>query len=86
MDHWGKAIAKENKRVKICWNAMDGLTPKDVRNGKVKELTGHQEIKCHMIFDVKMDFTWMVRFVARGNLTTATPNVTLSSVISRDSV
>ena len=39
-----------------------------------------------MIFDVKMDFTWKARFVARGDLTTATPNVTCSSVVSRDSV
>ena len=65
---------------------MDGVTPDNVRDGKIKELTGHQEIKYHMIFDVKMDFTWKARFVARGDLTTATPNVTYSSVISRDSV
>ena len=54
---WAKAIAKENKQVKISWHAMDGVTPNDVHNRKVKELTGHQEIKCHMIFHVKMDFT-----------------------------
>ena len=85
-DYWAKAIAKENKRVKVSWHAMDGVTPNDVRDGKVKGLTGYQEIKCHMIFDVKMDFTRKVRFVARGDLTTATPDVTYSSVVSRDSV
>ena len=43
-DHWAKAIAKENKQVKVSWHAMDGVTPDDVRKTKVKELTGHQEI------------------------------------------
>ena len=65
---------------------MDGVTPYDVCDGKVKELTSHQEILCHMIFDVKMDFTRKARLVARGELTTTTPNVTYSSVVSRDSM
>ena len=65
---------------------MDGITPEDVRDGKGKELTGFQDIECHMIFDVKMDFTQKARFVAREDLTTTTPNVTHSSVVSRDSV
>ncbi len=39
-----------------------------------------------MIFDVKMDFTRKARFVARGDLATAPPSVTYSSVVSRDSV
>ena len=39
-----------------------------------------------MIFDVKLDFTRKARFVARGDLTTTTPDVTYSSVVSRDSV
>ena len=85
-DYWAKAIAKENTQVKVSWYAMDGVTPNDVYNGKIKELTGYQEIKCHMIFDVKMDFTRKARFVARGDLTTTTPKVTYSSVVSRDSV
>ena len=85
-DYWAKAIAKENKQVKVSWHAMDGVTPDDVHDGKVKELTGHQEIRCHMISDVKMDFTQKVRFIARGNFTTTTPNVAYSSVIFRDSV
>ena len=55
--YWAKAIAKENKQVKVSWHAMDGATPNDVCNGKVKELTGCQEIKCHMIFDLKTRFT-----------------------------
>ena len=38
-DYWAKAIAKENKQVKVLWHAMDGVTPNDVRDGKIKELT-----------------------------------------------
>ena len=45
------AIAKENKQVKVSWDAVDGATPDDVRrDGKIKELTSCQEIQCHMIF------------------------------------
>jgi hypothetical protein len=29
------------------------VTVKEARSGKV--LVGHQKIKCHMIFDIKMD-------------------------------
>ena len=72
--------------MKVLWHAMDGVTPDDVRDGKIEKLPGYQEIKCHMIFDVKMDFTHKARFVARGDLKTPTPNVTYSSVVSRDSV
>ena len=35
-DYWAKAIAKENKRVKVSWHAMDGVTPDDVATGKLK--------------------------------------------------
>ena len=49
---------------------------------------GYQQIKCHMIFDVKMgeNFRCKARFVA-GRHTTETPtSLTYSSVVSRDSV
>ena len=47
---------------------------------------GYQEIKCHFIFDVKMDFTRKARFVANGIKTEAPVALTYSSVVSRDSV
>jgi hypothetical protein len=34
---------------------------------------GHQRIPCHMIFDVKMDFTRKARFVAGGHVTDPSP-------------
>lgn len=85
-DYWTKAIAKENKKVKISWHSLKDVTPDDVRAGKVDALKGYQEIKCHMVFAIKMDFTRKARFVARGDLATAPPAVTYSSVVSRDSV
>ena len=47
---------------------------------------GHQEIRCHIIFDVKMDFTRKARFVAGGHMTDTPSSITYSSVVSRESV
>jgi hypothetical protein len=55
-DLWRKAINKEMSHVKIAWKANDGHTPQQVREGKVPEFTGFQEIGCHIVFDIKMDF------------------------------
>jgi hypothetical protein len=43
-------------------------------------MIGFQEIKCHIIFDVKMDFTRKARFVAGGHLTQPATSSTYSSV------
>ena len=45
-----------------------------------------QKITCHMVFDVKMDFTRKARFMAGGHLTDDPTTITYSSVVSRDSV
>jgi hypothetical protein len=49
---------------------------------------GYQKIKCHFIFDIKMDenFRRKARLVANGNEMEAPPTLTYSSVVSRDSV
>ena len=65
---------------------MPGADPKEVRKGKVDALKGVQEIRCHVIFDVKMDFTRKARFVADGSRTETPVSVCYSSVVSRDSV
>jgi hypothetical protein len=50
-------------------------------------LVGYQRIKCHMIFDVKMDnLTRKARFVAGGHTTQTPTSLTYSSVVSRESV
>ena len=85
-DHWRKALNKEMSRVKVSWKAHDGHTPEQVRKGEAKDLIGYQEIKCHLIFDIKMDFTRKARFVAGGHMTETPGSITYSSVVSRDSI
>jgi hypothetical protein len=47
----------------------------------------YQEIRCHIIFDVKMEeFRRTARFVARGHTTDAPHLMTYASVLSRESV
>jgi hypothetical protein len=84
--HWEKALWKEMSKVKVAYKLMEGINPEDVRHGKVPQMIGFQEIKCHIIFDVKMDFTRKARFVAGGHLTQPATSSTYSSVVSRDSV
>ena len=47
---------------------------------------GYKEIKCHLIFDVKMDLTRKARYVAEGHITNPTLSKTYASVVSCDSV
>ena len=54
-DLWQKAIEKEMKNVMPAFTFLE-------RDEKVP--IGYQHIDCHMIFDVKMDFTRKARFVA----------------------
>ena len=81
---WRKAIEKELSKVKVAWEPRDDFDVNEVRSGKA--LIGYTEIKCHIIFDVKMDFTRKARFVAGGHMTDAPASVTYSSVVSRNSI
>ena len=78
---WWDAILKEMKNVRPAFETWEG--PID------QIPIGYQEIKCHLIFDVKMgeNFRRKARFVAGGH-TTEVPDeiITYSSVVSRDSV
>ena len=58
------------------------------RPGKWSLTPGYQQIKCHMIFDVKTgeNFRCKARFVAGGHTTETPTSLTYSSVVSRDSV
>jgi hypothetical protein len=79
--YWWDAIMKEMKNVRPAFEVWEG--PAD------KISPGYQQIKCHLIFDVKMgeNFRRKARFVAGGH-TTEVPDsiITYSSVVSRDSV
>lgn len=85
-DYWEKSLNKEMAKAKVSYTEVDGCTPEEVRLGKVPELTGFQEIKCHIIFDVKMNFDRKARFVAGGHMTETPAGICYSSVVSRDSV
>ena len=57
--------------------------------GNKEDLTpGYQQIKCHMIFDIKLgeNFRRKVRLVGVGHTKTAPYSIKLLSVVSRDSV
>ena len=74
------------EQVKIVWIVKHSFTPEQVWKGQVPELWNFQEIRCHCIFDIKMDFTQKCRFVAGGYMTEAPPSIMYSSVVSHKSV
>jgi Reverse transcriptase (RNA-dependent DNA polymerase) len=47
---------------------------------------GSQLIPCHIVFDIKMDFTRKARYVAGGHVTDPPSTQTYASVVSRDSI
>jgi hypothetical protein len=73
-------------KVKLAWATHDGHTPQQVQESKVPQFIGFQEIGCHIVFDIKMDFTWKARFVAGGHTTTVPSLMTYLSVVSCDSI
>ena len=84
--YWADAITKEMSKAKVAYVPVEGVTPEEVRSNRVDQLRGFQEIKCHIIFDVKMDFSRKARFVAGGHMTETPLSLTYSSVVSQESV
>jgi hypothetical protein len=74
---WQDAIKKE---MKIIMPAV-----KILEEGTISPI-GYQQIPCHIVFDVKMDFTRKARFVAGGHVTHPPSTQTYASVVSRESV
>jgi hypothetical protein len=74
---WFDVIQKEMKNVRVAFKFLD--------IGERVPI-GYKWIKCHLIFDVKMDFTRKARFVAGGHMMDPPSTLTYSSVVSRDSV
>ena len=77
---WWDAICKEMKNVRIAFKVFEGE--------EKYILPGFQEVKCHMIFDIKMGekSRCKAQMVAGGHTTEAPSSITYSSVVSRDSV
>jgi hypothetical protein len=74
---WVDAISKEMKNVRPAFNILEEGSQAPV---------GSKYIRCHMNFEVKMNFTRKARFVAGGHMTEPPAHLTYSSVVSRDSV
>jgi hypothetical protein len=74
---WKDAVRKDMKNVRIAFKIL---------NGEEAVPPTYQEIRCHIISDVKMeDFRRKARFVA-GDHTTDTPHtMNYASVVSRES-
>jgi hypothetical protein len=72
---WSDAVRKEMKNARIAFKIL---------NGKESVPPNYQEIRCHMIFDVKMeDFRRKAPFVAGGHKTDTPHAMTYVSVVSR---
>ena len=83
---WQKAVNKKMSKVKVVWKTDEKFTPEKNMFQKTNEYIFFQDIGCHLIFDIKMNFTRKARFVAGGHTTEAPWAITYSSVVSRDSV
>jgi hypothetical protein len=75
-DYWHRAILKEMKNNAVAFQLVD---EQDVP-------VGYQWIPCHMIFNIKLDLTRKARFVAGGHWTDPDPNLSYSTVVTRESV
>jgi hypothetical protein len=76
-DFWHHAIVKEMTDNAIAFKILEDDQPIPI---------GSQWIPCHMIFDVRPDFTRKARYVAGGHRTETPASLTYSSVVSRESV
>jgi hypothetical protein len=75
---WQDEVRKEMKDFRIAFKIL---------NGEASFPPTYHEIRCHMIFDVKMeDFRRKARFVAGGQTTDTPHAMTYASVFSRESV
>jgi hypothetical protein len=75
---WQDAARKKMKNIRISFKIL---------NGKESAPSTYQYIRCHMIFDVKMeDYGSKTRFVAGGHKTDNTHAMTYASVVSREPV
>ncbi|KAI2510101.1 Reverse transcriptase (RNA-dependent DNA polymerase) [Fragilaria crotonensis] len=76
---WQDAVRKEMTKVRVAFEVLeDGRDPPPT----------FQEMRCHLVFDIKMeDFQRKARLVAGGHMTKpSSGTVTYASVVSRESV
>ena len=73
------------KNVCVDFEAWEEGSLEDTRRGQ--KLVRNQEIRCYMIFDIKMDgrFTHKTCYVSGGHTTDPPSSITYSSAVSIDS-
>jgi hypothetical protein len=55
---WEQAIRKEMGNAKVAYEpSKGGFTTQEIRESKLVTMLGFQEIKCNIVFDVKMGFS-----------------------------
>jgi hypothetical protein len=75
---WMDSIRKEMQDVAVAFDILDDDAPDPV---------GHQKIRCHLIYSIKMeDFRRKSRYVAGGHETKPPATLTYASVVSRETV
>ena len=74
---WRDSLRKEMKAVAKAFEVLPEGAPPPV---------GHTKIGCHIIWDVKADFTRKARYVAEGYRTDPPAALCYASVVSRESV
>lgn len=75
--YWLDAVLKKMKNTKPAFQILESSE---------KVPIGSQFIKCHIIFDVKLDFTRKAQLVAGGHKMSTPASLTYSSGVSRDSM
>ena len=79
-------MKKDISKAKFSYEEFEGCTPEEVRRLEVDEFKGFQEIKCLIVFDVKMNFTCKARYVINGSMNGTPMGLFYLSVVSRDSI
>ena len=75
---WADAMAKELKNVRVAFDMLP--------EGESAPI-GYQFVKCHLVFDIKMeDFRRKAHLVAGGHMTDAPVTITYASVVSKETV
>jgi hypothetical protein len=75
---WQDAVRKEMSKVRIAFHVLDDDDSPPPT---------FQEIRCHLVFDVKMEnFQRKARLVAGGHTTETPASITYAGVVSRESV
>ena len=83
-DYWRKAMKKEMSCIHVAFEKwVDGTTQEEAK----QKLIRYQEVRCHMIFDIKMSgLVQKAQLVTGGHMMDTPSSITYSSVVSRDSV